>query len=87
MMGQIYRRCAQVRIWLGCDASNCGLKRPVTAIGNVKPRINPFALILHMAENLHFGEWPCFHRVDQDQSVYEDNDEFQNLWQGFLTID
>jgi hypothetical protein len=79
MVGQIYRRCAQVRIWLGFDAFNCSLGRCPTPVGVVPPRANPFELILHMARDRHFGEWPCFRRDYRKETVYEDNDEFDRL--------
>jgi hypothetical protein len=99
VMGQIYRKCAQVQIWLGCDASQCRLTRPPlsgsTVTGGISGEIDPFSIIRLLADDRHISEWPCFHAQDghahNDHGrrvvAYKANDDFNTMCGGFLTVD
>jgi hypothetical protein len=75
LMTQIYRRCAQVNIWLGKQES----------VGAVKG--DPFRYLRHFENNRHFDELPGFHR-DQinDTIAFEENEEMTSQLDDFLTM-
>jgi hypothetical protein len=97
-MGQIYRKCAQVQIWLGCDASQCRLTRPPlsgsSVTGGISGEINPFSIIRLLMGDLHFSEWSCFHAQEDDAHdshgrgvvTYKANEDFNMMYEGFLAV-
>ncbi|KAH7377810.1 heterokaryon incompatibility protein-domain-containing protein [Pyrenochaeta sp. MPI-SDFR-AT-0127] len=91
LMGQIYRQCSQVRIWLGCNVSKCGLFAPIRRVDSMMDepakQQDPFNLIRHLAEDRHIYEWPCFKVLSQEKKVqFEENKIFNDLWEGFVTV-
>jgi hypothetical protein len=92
-MGQIYRECAQVRIWLGCDSSKCGITRPSfqtsNAVDGSSGVVDPFELVRLLASDRHIHEWPCSHtQSDQgcDTTVYKANNEFDMISEAFIAV-
>jgi hypothetical protein len=92
-MGKIYSECAQVRIWLGCDASHCGLERCTSPTNdsaeNGSERVDPFELIGLLAEDRHIHEWPCFQTPAEDGRggiVYKADNHFDKIYDGFLAV-
>ncbi|CAO2657108.1 Nn.00g032340.m01.CDS01 [Neocucurbitaria sp. VM-36] len=91
MMGDIYRQCAQVRIWLGCKPGECGLGRSMRRVDSVMDepdqQADPFELIRHLAEDRHIHEWPCFNADGQQGGfVYRESKAFNGMWEEFLTV-
>jgi hypothetical protein len=75
VMGDTYRKCSQVQIWLGC---------PVIPTDQEH---DPFALLLHYSLDGHLWELPGFHgSVDQGIVFFENHPEFEKIWSGFLRI-
>jgi hypothetical protein len=92
-MGNIYRECAQVQIWLGCDSSKCNLTQSSLHTRNAKDEshraIDPFELVRHFADDRHLSEWPCFHTQSdngRNTIVYEANDEFEIMSEAFIAV-
>lgn len=91
LMGQIYRQCSQVRIWLGCTATECGLGGPLreinSSVNQFSEQHDPFGLIRHLAEDGHIHDWPCFDKSGEEGHVsFKDTESFRNFWTGFLTV-
>jgi hypothetical protein len=75
MMGEIYRNCSQVQIWLGYPATPSDQ-------GD-----DPFALLRHYLLDGHLWELPGFYGNEQQGVVFfEDNPRFQQIWSGFSQI-
>jgi hypothetical protein len=59
-MGDIYHKCSQVRIWLGCDDAECGLQQAPrrTDVMMDRPSVqqDPFRLVKYMAEDLYMHD-------------------------------
>jgi hypothetical protein len=90
LMGEIYRRCSQVRIWLGCDSTTCGLEPPLRRIDSMFDdsimQHNPFDLVCHLAENRHISEWSCFKAEESSNITFNNSVEFKSSWSGFLKV-
>lgn len=83
IMGEIYQKCSQVRIWLGCLFVGPPIEHPTTAPDDG----DPFALIQHFAEGKHYYELPCFSGRDGSSEVsYRQNEDFDKLLARFLLI-
>jgi len=79
LMGHIYRQCRQVRIWLGCDDSQCDLKRsscPTSNTDHSLRKADPFELLRILANPGSVCEGLC-----------SNADKFNTMWQGFLAIE
>jgi hypothetical protein len=93
LMGRIYSECAQVRIWLGCDTTQCRLVRSSSPSSNKTDNdlvgVDPFTIIRMLANDQHIHEWPCFRTQDDNEPrgvVYKTDDNFSMLWEGFLAV-
>ncbi|CAN9237019.1 unnamed protein product [Alternaria alternata] len=92
-MGDIYRECDQVRIWLGCDSSKCNLTRSSLHTSNATDEshgaLDPFELVCHLADGGHIRDWPCFlTQSDHGSSTiaYKANDLFDNIMEAFRPV-
>jgi hypothetical protein len=92
-MGKIYRDCAQVRIWLGCDSSKCCITQssfqPSDSADGNSGTVDPFELIRNLANDQHIYEWPCFRTENdcgRDTTVYEVNDKWTEIREAFLAV-
>ncbi|RYO20565.1 hypothetical protein AA0111_g10058 [Alternaria arborescens] len=92
-MGKIYRDCAQVRIWLGCDSSKCGITQssfqPSDSADGNSGTVDLFELIRNLANGQHIYEWPCFRTENdcgRDTTVYEVNDKWTEIREAFLAV-
>jgi len=83
LMGKIYSGCAQVRIWLGCDASQCLLGH---GANDDLEGADPFGIIRLLASGRHVYEWPCFQSQTPDTAVYKPDEAFNMMCEGFLAI-
>ena len=93
LMGQIYSECAQVLIWLGCDASQCRLMQPPVPVGNEAndglEGMDPFDIIRLLASGRHIYEWQCFQaqkEPEPDTLVYNPDDSFNMMCEGFFAV-
>ena len=89
LMGKIYRRCAQVRIWLGCDEIHCDLEQSleragVTLAGRMEKR-DPFEVVRSFAQDGHITDWKCFSKKG-DELVYKTSAGFEASWSGFCNV-
>lgn len=89
-MGEIYRQCTRVRIWLGCKSAECGLRqalRPVNCITNgTAEQRDPFELVRQLAENRHIHDLPFFKKDQQGLMMFAKPSAFEDSWVGFLRI-
>ncbi|KAI4909651.1 hypothetical protein J4E90_008350 [Alternaria incomplexa] len=83
LMGKIYSGCAQVRIWLGCDASQCRLGHGANE--DLKGA-DPFGIIRLLAIGRHVSEWSCFPPDSPHRVVYTPDADFNMMCEGFLAI-
>ncbi|ROW01276.1 hypothetical protein VMCG_05874 [Cytospora schulzeri] len=78
-MDEIYSRCEQVYIWLGCP-----IEPQIDESSSIIPTVthNPFALVEHFRDDKHFFELPGYHRdsVTGKWTCDVDNPEFKSLW-------
>ncbi|KAH8621503.1 hypothetical protein IG631_23823 [Alternaria alternata] len=93
LMGQIYRQCAQVRIWLGCDSFKCGIVQSSLQTSNAADdssgAVDPFEIIRHLADDRHIHEWSCFHTQNddgRDRVVYKADEKFDTIFEAFITV-
>jgi hypothetical protein len=90
LMGDTYRQCSQVRIWLGCVQSECGLEQGPRRVDSVledsSAPMNPFDLIRHLAEDEHVHTWSCFKKDANGNITYRETGAFKESWYGFLKI-
>ncbi|RYN18332.1 hypothetical protein AA0113_g9745 [Alternaria arborescens] len=93
LMGQIYRQCAQVRIWLGCDSFKCGIAQSSLPTSNAaydsSGAVDPFEIIRHLADDRHVHEWPCFHTQNddgRDTVVYKADEKFDTIIEAFIAV-
>lgn len=93
VMDQIYRGCAQVRIWLGCNTSRCRLTQSPSQSSNAanhsSEAVDPFEIVRHLANSRHIHEWPCFdHQVEHGRDVifYKADGRFDHFFEGFLAV-
>jgi hypothetical protein len=93
VMGQIYRECDQVRIWLGCDTLQCRLTQSSSQMSNVADNgseaVDPFEIVYHLANDRHMHEWPCFDsQIEQgrDEIVYKADERFDHFCKGFQAV-
>jgi hypothetical protein len=88
-MGEIYRRCSRVRIWLGCDSTRCSLEQRFAGSDNVSEtslsESNPFQLVQSLARNQHISDWPGF-KSKEGSLTFQDTKDFKSFWSGFLKI-
>ena len=88
-MGKIYQQCSQVRIWLGCDETKCGLKQSLSGVDiMLNDRVeegDPFKIVRSLAKDEHVSDWDCF-RKDAGGLIYDTNAAFEASWLGFRTI-
>jgi len=89
-MGKIYSECVQVRIWLGCDSSQCRLMPSRGSNGNGAnddlEGTDPFEIIPLLANDRHVYEWPCFQPQTPDTAVYKPDEDFSVMCEGFLAV-
>lgn len=83
LMGKIYSGCAQVRIWLGCDASRCRLG---DGANDDLRGADPFGIVRLLASGRHVSEWPCFPPENPHLVVYKPDDNFNMMCEGFLAV-
>jgi hypothetical protein len=93
LMGQIYRQCAQVRIWLGCDSFKCGIAQSSLQTSNAADdssgAVDPFEIIRHLADDRHIHEWSCFHTQNddgRDRVVYKADEKFDTIIEAFIAV-
>jgi hypothetical protein len=93
LMGQIYRQCAQVRIWLGCDSFKCGIAQSSLqmsdAVHDSSGAVDPFEIIRHLADDRHVHEWSCFHTQNddgRDTVVYKADEKFNTIIEAFIAV-
>lgn len=94
LMGRIYRECARVRIWLGCDASQCHLGRSSLSASNAADEnsegVHPLGLLRMLAENKHIHQWPWFQtQASQkgDAVTYDANHNYDSIYEAFFAIE
>ena len=79
LMGDIYRKCSQVYIWLGCD-----LEGPTMRAVAQNKDDDPFAFIHHFADDKHLNEMPYFYQVvGTDEYSFRENPPF---WAGLYAV-
>ncbi|OAG20498.1 HET-domain-containing protein [Alternaria alternata] len=93
LMGQIYRQCAQVRIWLGCDSFRCGIAQSSlhasNAVDDSSGAVDPFEILRHLADDRHIHEWSCFHTQNddgRDRVVYKADEKFDTIIEAFIAV-
>jgi hypothetical protein len=90
LMGDIYRQCSQVRIWLGCVQRECGLEQGLRQFDSMSENssapMNPFELIRRLAEDQHIRNWSCFEKDANGKITFIETAAFKDLWSGFLRI-
>ncbi|CAN9079626.1 unnamed protein product [Alternaria alternata] len=93
LMGQIYRQCAQVRIWLGYDSFRCGIAQSSFQTSNAADdssgAVDPFEIIRHLADDRHIHEWSCFHTQNndgRDRVVYKADEKFDTIFEAFIAV-
>lgn len=75
LMAEIYKRCAQVYIWLGKQEA-------ISVVDG-----DPFRYLRHFEGNRHFHQLPGYHRDQGDNTfVFTKNDEMTSLLNDFLTL-
>jgi hypothetical protein len=87
-MGRIYRQCSRVRIWLGCEATECNLyhqNRTGTQIGS--DFRDPFELIRRFASGGHIHDWPDFVRSETEWTyTFQHSTAFEDVWERHMRI-
>ena len=86
LMGEIYRRCSQVRIWLGCDTPTCTLGLPVET---KLTRPDLFTVIRELADDRHIFGLSLFARceIETDGNIKASGDlEFSRQWAAFVAV-
>jgi len=83
LMGKIYTGCAQVRIWLGCDASQCRLGN---GANDHSKGADPFEIVRLLASGRHVYEWQCFAPQAPDTAIYKPDGDFNLMCEGFLAV-
>lgn len=93
LVGQIYRQCAQVRIWLGCDSFKCGIAQSSLHASNAADDssgdVDPFKIIRHLADDRHIHEWSCFRTQNDDghdRVVYKADEKFDTIIEAFIAV-
>lgn len=93
LVGQIYRQCARVRIWPGCDSFKCGIAQSSLHASNAADDssgdVDPFKIIRHLADDRHIHEWSCFRTQNDDghdRVVYKADEKFDTIIEAFIAV-
>ncbi|TGO86407.1 hypothetical protein BPOR_0306g00050 [Botrytis porri] len=73
-LGEIYSRCSLVYIWLGAPPNHI----PTTG--------DPFQWFQHFSDNKQHHEMAGYHKANSVRIRFEENSEFNDLWDRFLLI-
>jgi hypothetical protein len=81
-MGPSYQYCSQVRIWLGCDASECHLLCQDTNERRAAEERNDPSQHVRLFSR-HVVEWPWFVKAEECGNVFdfERSATFENIWE------
>ncbi|KAI1119874.1 heterokaryon incompatibility protein-domain-containing protein [Nemania abortiva] len=74
LMKDIYSQCSMAYLWLGAPLDPTSVQH------------DPFKIFQHFADNKHFFELPGFSTNNSAQIRFEEDEEFDALWNGFLAV-
>jgi hypothetical protein len=81
MMGDIYRSCTSVYIWLGIPPKEKATGDTTDAV------MNPFSVTLHFAKRGHIHELPCFQYAESTGTwSFLESPMFERTWSAFVGV-